>query len=1148
MKPSMIWRSALREIKGSLGRFLAILAIVALGVGLFSGLKITRTDFYESMRKYYKEKSFYDYRILGELGFSENQVSYFANQADVKTAQGALSCDAIYSLDGGTQYVGRFHSLTTDVNEVTLVEGRMPEGPGECLLDSLSAGKGSIGKTLRLSDDNDEETLEQFSDKEYLVVGVVISSLYVQFERGNTSLGTGSVDAFVYLPGEAFTADYYTEVYVKFRQDFPLYSDEYDAFMKEKKKSWEGILEKAGHDRFLELPDVIADARKTLEEKRGEAEKELADAWEKLSEAKEKLEDGRKQLEDGKKELEKGKQDLETAKKELEDAKKLIAEKEPEIEEGREKIEKGQKEIADNEALIAEKETELTAAKTRLDAAKMALDLGEMQYKLTMEGLISEQKAIDASRETLREREKTLESRQALMAGLGLTESYEDEFQKEKEAIQKENETLDKKLKDLGNRYGETLKMGGQVEEGKKEYEANLKKYEEGEAALKAGKEALLKGKKELVSAQKKLEEGEDEIRSGKKKIADGEKEIEKGEKTLKEKEAELISAREEFAEGEKEYEDGLQEYLDGKVQVNDKLTKAENAIDEQAEKLKKGEDPKGWLLGRDVNVGYACFESDADIVDGIANVFPVFFFLVAALICMTTMNRMVEEQRTQIGVLKALGYGDGQIMFKFLFYSGSAAISGAILGYALGTKIFPFCIWTVYGIMYKAGPLSYSFDPLLAGISLAVSFACSVGTTYVSCRKELLGNAATLMRPRAPKTGKRVFLEYVPFLWKRLSFLRKVAVRNVMRYKKRFFMMVLGIGGCTGLLLTGFGLKDSIAGVAEMEFTEILLNDATVTLQGKVTEEFLTDLEKLREKGLGDYLVYQENAWDLVTRAGQKNVTVLTFPKELTQEEFSGYVRLKTPKGAAIQKPGKGEAVVTDKIAEMLGIAVGSEITLRDSGQREMKVKVTGIALNYIFNFVFVDEATYEEEWGRVYEPGSLYLKVAEGRKVTELAPRVMKLDGVANVSVTQNIVKRLGTMLQSMNLIVVLVTACAAGLAFIVLYNLTNINITERIREIATIKVLGFFSNETALYVFRENFVLTILGAVAGIFMGKWLHAFVIHEIKVDMVSFGVRIFSESYAYSILLTILFSLLVSLMMNHRLEEISMTESLKSVD
>ena len=1147
MKHSMIWRSLLREIKGSLGRFLAIFAIVALGVGLFAGLKITQKDFIGSTTKYYRENAFYDYRILGELGFSETQERFFSELPEVAAAEGTFSFDAYYSLENGSQKVGRFHGITKDVNKIILVSGRMPENENECLADAYVCGKGIIGKKILLGEENSENDLENFKTKEFQVVGIVKSPLYIQFERGNSSLGTGSIDAFFYLPKESFSSEAYTEIYVKFQPDFTIYSEEYKAWISERENEWKEYLKQAGALRLEELPDLIHTAEDKLSQKRDDAWGELEDARKELESAKKEIADGEKELADGRRELNQGWNELTQAKTDLENGKKTLEEKAPELEKGKKLLEEGKQKIEDNEKLIAEKEAELSAGKTQLDAAEMTLKLGEMQYQLTLEGQINEQKEIDSTKESLDERERSVATREAWAKTFGLEATYAEDFRKERESIAKERAELDKKLADLSKRYQENLALGSQLANGRKEYEENLKKYEEGAKALQEGKNAIIQGKKDLIESQKKIEQGESELKEGRKKLKEAETEIAEGEKTLGEKEVEYADGKRKVEEGKQEYLNGFIKYESALEEFEEKIADAEKEIGKLKNRLEKGEEPEGFLLGRNTNIGYVCFESDSAIVDGIANVFPVFFFLVAALICVTTMNRMVEEQRTEIGVLKALGYSDGSIMFKYLFYSGSAALSGAVFGYFAGTHVFPFTIWKVYGIMYSAGDIVYEFDPHLAGISLVVSLLCSVGATWLSCRKELSGNASILMRPRAPKAGKRVFLEYVPFIWQRLSFLRKVAVRNVVRYKKRFFMMILGIGGCTALLLTGFGLKDSIAGVADVQYSEIQLMDVSVTLQKEISEEFLNKLKNLKSKGLGEWLVYQEGTLDLVTEKGQKNVTVLTFPEELTEEGLSKFLHLETGNGKKIGKPETGEAVVTDKIAEILGIKAGDEIILRDSEQKEHRVKVSGIARNHIFNFVFLDQTTWEG-FGESYQPKSVYLKVAPGRDVSELAPRVMKLDGVAAVSVTRDMVKRFRTMMESMNLIVILVTSCAAGLAFIVLYNLTNINVTERIREIATIKVLGFFPSETALYVFRENMVLTILGAFAGLGMGVWLHSFVIHEITVDMVSFSVRIFAVSYVYAVLLTVLFAFMVSLMMNGRLEKISMTESLKSVD
>lgn len=1148
MKNSMIWRSLFREIKGSLGRFLAILSIVALGVGLFSGLKITKADFIQAITRYYKDTSFYDYRVLGELGFTQSQADLLASAPDVLAAEGAHSVDMLYLEENGAQKTGKFHSITKQINKLVIVAGRMPEKEGECLADSQYYSASAIGKKITFSEENGEDDLDQFECREYRIVGIVKSPLYIQFERGNTSLGNGSIDAFFFLGEENFTADYFTEIYVKMKEDFVLYSDDYRDYLEAKEEALTSCLDQACELRFQELPQLIADAETTLEEKKAEAWEELEDAREKLKDAEKELEDAKIEIEDGKEKIQEGKEELESARKDLEDAEKTIIEKEAELEEGIEKLEKGKKELQENEKLLTEKEAELLQAKSAVTASEMTIQLGEMQQSLTMEGLISEQKTIDSSNEALEKRRKAADDLEETAKALGLEEYYKEQIRKEREEIAKQQAELDKQLKDLHIRYLDAVDTGRQIEAGKIELDDARSRIQEGEKSLQEGKEKLHQGKIDLIEAEKTIEDGKEQLRVGKNEIKQGKADLEEGEKTLAEKEAELNDGIQKYKDGLAEYDDGLAEYQDGLEEFNTEIAKAEDAIRKQREKLDKGEIPEGYLLGRNTNIGYVCFENDSSIVDGIANVFPVFFFLVAALVCITTMNRMVEEQRTQIGVLKALGYSDGTIMFKYMFYSGFAAVTGCLIGYFGGIHLFPFIIWTVYGIMYQAGPVVFTFNTGLFLLSLSVSLLCSVGTTYLSCGRELKGWAAQLMRPKAPKAGKRVFLEYVPFLWKRLSFLRKVAVRNIMRYKKRLFMMVLGIGGCTALLVTGFGIKDSIAGVGDMQYSEIQLFDLSLVLQKEPEKDFFAELEELRSNGMEDYLLFQETTQDLVVGDRQKTVTVVVLPKEIEDQKLLQFIDLHDKVGKHIMPPLAGQVVITDKLASTFQIHEGDMVSVRDGDMKEMKLKVSGIAENYIYDYIYLDQRSWEEQRKEAFCAKSLYLNAREGTDVHQLAAASMDLPGVVNIGVTRDMVMRFDKMMSSLNLIVVVVILCAAGLAFIVLYNLTNINITERIREIATIKVLGFYPGETALYVFRENMVLTFLGALAGLVMGKALHAFVMHEVKVDVVSFAVRVLPLSYLYSVILTFVFALGVNILMNGKLEKISMTESLKSVD
>lgn len=533
--------------------------------------------------------------------------------------------------------------------------------------------------------------------------------------------------------------------------------------------------------------------------------------------------------------------------------------------------------------------------------------------------------------------------------------------------------------------------------------------------------------------------------------------------------------------------------------------------------------------------------------MEGLANVFPVFFFLVAALVCMTTMNRMVEEQRTQIGVLKALGYGEATIMGKYLFYSGSAALTGCIAGYFLGIHLFPYVIWQAYGMMYEMGDIVFVSDAATALLCLACALLCSMGTTWFSCRRELREVAADLMRPKTPRAGKRVFLERVPFVWNRLKFLHKVSVRNIIRYKRRFLMMVIGISGCTALLVTGFGIRDSVTDIADQQFMEIQTYQIGVTLKNGVQGAGSASLDGIREALAvygGTCIASLETTMDMETADGVKAVNLIVVEDPV---QLSGYIDLHTPAGEALAYPQDGEAVICEKLSERYRIRIGDTIHLVDEDRREIEAVVSGICENYIYNYVYLNAGTYEKALGDLSYK-NLYVDLAEEADVHAAGAALMKADNVTAVSVNADMLIRFSSMMGSMDYIVFVIIACAAALAFIVLYNLNNINITERIREIATIKVLGFYKNETASYVFRENTVLTAIGCAAGLLLGKALHLYVMHKVDIDLMSFDIHIRAVSYLLSVCLTFVFTWVVNRIMSVKLDTINMAESLKSVD
>lgn len=1062
---SMMKKTTLREIKQSFGRYFAILAIAALGVGFFSGLKVTKDMMYASANDYLVKQQFYDFRLLSTYGFEQVDVDTFAAKEGVRAAEGAYFADAICSDYAGNEMVLKAHSLTDNINGVVLVDGRMPRSANECVVDVNLYGSEAIGTTIRISEDNAQEDLDNFAYKEYTITGTVNASYYIQFERGNSSLGNGKVSGFIYLMPEGFSMEYFAEIFVKFDADYSAFSDAYKEFIDSKEADWEIYCEEAGERRYQEIlteaKTELADAEEEFETERTDAEAELKDAKTKLIDAEIEIADKEKELKDGE--------------KELADAEKTLAEKEQELKDAKQ-------EVADNEALLAENRAEYESALADYENGK---------------ALVSSKK-------------------------------------NELNAAMTQIAALEKQFTDAG------LPVDPGIIEQKAQVQAGLAQINALDGQLNAGYVELFVAGEQLTKAEEQLADAKQQIADGEKEIADAKKEIADAKAKLEDGKVKLADAKAEVRDSWVDYQKGYKEF---EVEIAD----AEEEIAEAKEDIATIERPDTYVLGRDTNVGYVCFENDADIVDGIANVFPVFFFLVAALVCMTTMNRMVEEQRTQIGVMKALGYGEMRIMSKYLFYSGSAAIVGSVTGFFVGSKFFPFVIYVAYDIMYNLGDMIYVYNYKIGAISLVAAILCSMGTTWVSCRHELKECAAGLMRPKAPKAGKRVFLEYVPLIWNRLKFLHKVSVRNIVRYKKRFFMMVIGISGCTALLVTGFGLRDSIVSIPKLQYEEVQTYEVGITLQEAITEmdaEDLTEIEKTIEEYGGSYQYGLEQNVDFVYDDQAKAVNLVTF----VHTEYAGeYFGLQTPKKEKLAYPNPGEIIISEKLATTYGIEEGDIVTLRDEERREMQFKVSGICENYIGSYVYVHPESYLEQMGFV-EYKSIFVKLPENTDLHKLNAELMQNEDVAAVTLNEDLKLRISSMLDSMDFLVVVIIFCAAALAFIVLYNLNNINITERVREIATIKVLGFTKKETASYVFRENMVLTGIGALTGLLLGNWLHAFVMEQAQIDLVTFDVHVEAISYCYSVLLTFLFAWIVNRIMTGKLDKISMTESLKSVD
>ena len=1062
----MLKKSTFREIKTSLARYLAIFAIVALGVGFFSGLKDCKPSMVSTARHYLDKTNFYDYQILSSYGADDDSVALAEDWKNVSGAEGSIQIDVMARSGDGDSRALKAISMPQKINTLNVVKGRLPKNTGECVIDDYSITDEGyhVGDRIEITDENDKDKLKNFNETEFEIVGTVNTPIYLDYQRGSTDIGNGSLDTFFFIDRDAFDVDYYTNLYVTLEGNEESLTEESESRLK------------AEEDNMKELAEAVTAGRR--ETARQEAQNEL--------------DEKKQEYEDNLAKYEKEKKDAEDK---IDDAKDQIKKGENLISSNRRKAQKGKK-------LAASTVKDL---KAKLKEVNSGIDTLNSERKKAEDGLAqanSGKAQAEAGKAALESSIKELE--QAAQADPVNAEQYNAqiaELRKQLAGVEQQIGAIDGQIKEITAGIATIDSKLKEAQAGKAQLESGIAKAEKGISDADSGLAELNKKQKELDSNKRKLQ-------------------------------SEERKADSEFEKARKELDD------------------AKDKLDEAQEKIDDMEIGNSYALSRKENAGYASFDSNSSIVSNIAKIFPVFFFLIAALVCMTTMTRMVDEQRTQIGILKALGYSNAQIVGKYMFYSGSAAFLGSVAGFFIGCKVFPAAIWTAYTMMYDfSESVEYVIDYKLGLISIAAALLCSMGSTWVSIAADFKVSPSDLIRPKTPPAGKRILLERITPLWKRISFLYKVSIRNIFRDKKRFLMMVIGVSGCTALLIAGIGIKATISKVADYQFDEISTYDITTLFSKNMNESRRADfMDEIREaEDISDSDVRFLHRGEVTVVIGDKTVDVTCVATD--GEGFGEFMNLHNG-DEAIPFPGKGEIVIVKKTAHDFGLGAGDEVTLRE-GYREMKVKITAVADNYVYDSLFMSPETYREGFGKEPDIKAAYINLKEGtdeETIRSVAAAAAGYENTAaaqtNIDVRENVAK----MMKSLDYVVYVVILSAALLAFIVLYNLTNINITERIREIATIKVLGFYQLEVSQYVFRENLFLTAVAAIVGIPMGKWLLKFVIDNIVVSMIYFEPRHGPYDIPIAIALTFVFAFVVNLAMQRRLRNVSMTESLKSVE
>ena len=1133
-------KNTFREIKNTKARFISIMAIIALGVGFFAGIKATVPSMYNLAENYYQEQNLMDYRLVSTVGFDEDDIKAVEQTEGVSSVMPSYFCDAQITAENGGDVVRLIavpekYGDNSVLNTLVLKEGRLPEKPDEILVEhySISGTRYKIGDKITFSKEaGDKDLTEQLECLEYTVVGTADSPLYISYQRGTTSIGNGKISEYMYVDKDSFNTERYTELYVKadFSENCSAFSDDYEENSENLAKTLETTAnaqcEVFDRDVIQKAKNELDDAKAEYNDEKTKAEKQLSDAKDKIDSSQkefdEKIADAQAELDSAKAQIESGKSELETSKNEYYTK---ISSAEDEISKQETQLENAQTEYDKSKADF---DTQILSAQNEIDNGRAEYKTAYNEFKNTQEpqllaGIEQAQTAVDSLKSAI-----AVETNPDVLAVLN-------------SQLEQAQQTLD----NLISQYSQAIlqfeeskakldsaqtELDSKKTEGQAQLDSALAQIESGRTALENGKAELETQKTEGYN---KLVEAQNSLDTAQSQYDEGVKELEK-QKT----------------EGQQKLDDAQDEYDKEKSKADKKFAEAEDEINDTQKELDKLSTPEWYVFTRDDNPGYSSFSLNADRLDAVASVFPVFFLLVAVLVCVTTMTRLIEEKRTEIGTLKALGYSNISIVTKFVIYALIAAILGSIVGTVLGVCSLPFIIYNAYKIMFYIGDITLVLNIPSVVLGIAAAVLCTTVVSVVVCMRSLSQKPAEAMRPKAPKPGKRILLEYITPLWKRFSFTAKLTARNLFRYKSRLCMTVIGVAGCTALIVAAFGLLNSFDPLTKDQFETIYKYDAVIVPKESGNEKelsyLISDVES-RENVSKFMLASQQEATVEFNGQVKDESTYLTVAQN--PDELDSIISFHTRKGKEELTLTDDGVLINEKLSEEFGIKVGDII--RISGEfGESEAKVCGIFEQYLHNYIYMTPTLYNSLYGKTLSYNMLDVKLDDNSQTAQenFSSEVLKDDRIAAVSFIATSLKEFENMLNSLNLVVLVMITCAAALAFVVLYNLTNINIAERVREIATFKVLGFNNRETSSFIYKENIVLTLLGIAVGLVLGIFLTSFIVQTVEVDNVMFGREIYPTSFIYAAGFTMLFSLIVNAVMRFKIKAVNMVESLKSVE
>ncbi len=1133
----------LRGVRDSFARFMSILAIVAVGTGFLSGLLATTPDMQLTVDNYYDENRMFDIYVRSTLGLTDDDVEALGELDSVETVMPAKVSDLIMDTDNGS-YVTRAYGIDFDkygtdefLNSFEIIEGRLPDKSDECIVvvPNEYSEKHEIGEVLTISEDNrDYDTIDEtYSEKSLTIVGIIRHPQYMSINIEPSTVGTGEVSIIAYTPMEFYSLEAYTDIYltVTGARELNAFSSEYTSRVNEVVTQLEEFGIERSEIRYNELVD---DANEAIEEAKADYAQAEQDVNEELADALQEIEDGQKEIDDAKAELNAARAELAEARDEIDSGREQLEAAKNDYYSGVEQINSARAELESRRSEIEAGKAEIAAGREEIEAARSEIETGRAQLA-PYEQLINDAK----------------EDYAALGELIQTLEAQLEEMNESGSASEEDIKALEERIAGLKTDYAEAE---AQISAYERDYGSRLAEILEAEGACNAAEAELdslevelLAGEEQINAAAAELDANESYLLSTWDQIAANEQELENAEAEIAAGEQELAAGAAEIAENEALLADAREEYEDGRLEAEQELEDARQEIADGEADIAEISEGEWYLFTREDTVSYTSYKSDSEKIEAISTVFPLFFFLVAALVALTTMTRMVEEERTQIGTLKALGYSNGMIRMYYIGYSVTASLAGGIIGVSAGFKTLPAVISNAYSMMYA---LPETIMPFMWGYALVIIFTavlCTTLATISACTNQLKEKPAMLMQQRVPVAGKRILLERIPFIWRRLKFTHKVTARNVFRYKKRLFMTVIGIAGCSALLVTGFALRDSIRDIVEKQYNDIqkynltvYLSESDVLQKDEILSDFFEDPEYIES-----YVeVHYESGSAEVD--GESVETYIYVPK--TGMQLKEHFALKERESGQEVEFNEDSIIMTEKMCELLDVSVGDTVTLINGDGETAQFTLTGIIENYIYNYVFMNAGMYEENFENPLEYNMILARLTEDYENENdvVSEMILESDNILLLQFADTVKVTFENTVENIDYIVGVLILAAGVLAIIVMYNLTNINICERKKELATIKVLGFYKEEVAGYIYRETTILSIIGTVAGFVLGVWLHRFVVMCAEVDSLMFGRDIRWTSFLYAGIATLAFTALVDVLMYRKLAKIDMAESMKA--